>query len=83
MRQTATIKVDRHGIGSVVVDGHDISMSISPEFTLTNSVHGGPVLTLRLVGLDLEVEADAKVAIPNDVAEALEALGWKRPEASA
>lgn len=73
------IKADRHGVGSIVVNGVDVSMYVAPEFTVTNRAGRSPVVSLHLIGMNVEVEADADVQIPEDVAKALEALGWKRP----
>lgn len=75
------IKLDEYGVGSIVVDGVDLSMMVSPEFTVTGSTGSPATVTLNFIGLNLALDAEADVVakIPEDVAKALEALGWKRP----
>lgn len=79
MIRNTSLKLDRQGFGTFIVDGVDVSMSVAPEFTVTGKSGATPVLTVNLVGMNLEVEADADVVIPEDVATVLEALGWTRP----
>lgn len=73
------IKVDRFGVGSIVVDGVDISLSVAPEFTVTNRSGRRPIVSVNLIGMGLELDADADVTISEKVAEALKALGWQPP----
>ena len=80
MASSASLKIDRYGVGSLVIDGVDLSMSVAPEFTITGRRDDAPVVSVNLVGLNFEVDLDgADVLIPDEIARALEALGWKRP----
>lgn len=77
--RTASISLDALGMGTVKVDGHDISDSVRG---LTLSARAGHVSSLVL---DLRVDADefsgeAHVYIPAETAATLVALGWTPPD---
>lgn len=63
----------------IVVDGHDITNMVGAVM-----VHADPCsvphVQLDLPVLDLMVNTDATVSIPENLAQALVALGWTPPE---
>jgi hypothetical protein len=69
------------GTGSVVVDGHDLSAAVQ---TVDVHMTAGrkPRVTVGVVGLTtsvLVVPEDGQLVLPDDVHEALVALGWNPP----
>ena len=74
----ADIKLNSAGHGSLVIDGTDVS-NVVVGFTLYAQPRSGAQLLLELSHLDITVEADIAVDLPEDVRAALLALGWQPP----
>lgn len=74
----AEINLNTSGHGSLVIDGQDLS-SVVIGFTLTGNPRHGSQLVLDLAAIDVTVDADVAVDLPEDVTAALTALGWTPP----
>lgn len=77
----AEIKLSKAGHGSLVLDGKELSSAVV-GITLSSRPGDGTYLQLDLAALDVVVEADANVTVPEDVRAALVSLGWIPPTLS-
>lgn len=77
--RTARISMDAQGMGTVEVDGNDISRTVR-GLTLTTEAGHLPRLVLDLLVFTSEADGEAQVHIPADTAATLVALGWTPPD---
>nr|WP_024067041.1 hypothetical protein [Streptomyces sp. F2]AHC28120.1 hypothetical protein pFP3.18c [Streptomyces sp. F2] len=75
----ARIRLDAQGMGTVEVDGHDISPAVR-GLTLSAKAGHLPRLVLDLLVFTGEIDGEAQVHIPDDTAATLVALGWTPPD---
>lgn len=78
MTHTARINLDATGMGTVEIDGVDVSRAVS-SVRIHAEVGERPHVTLGLALHDVSTLSEARVLIPEDTAAALVALGWTPP----
>ena len=72
------LRVNAAGLGSLVVDGTDLSREIG-DMQLSCVPGRKSELQIRLPGVEAAVEADALVRLPPGTEAVLVALGWTPP----
>ena len=78
----ARLKLDAHGAASIVeIDGVRVEDSVTAA-VVEAAAGRPPQLTLKFALINIEVEGEMEVRLPDADREALVKLGWTPPEGS-